>query len=89
MTVFYSGPPLSETIADVLIRFIRHKTALIRDIEKAFVTIGEAEDDRDALRFLWFDDPFSEGPTITALTFTRVAFGLSSIPLPSECYIQA
>ena len=32
----YSGPPLSETIADVLVRFRCHKTALVGDLEKAF-----------------------------------------------------
>ena len=76
----YSGPPLSLTIADVLIRFRCHKTALIGDIEKAFVMISVAEDDRDALRFLWFDDPFSEDPKIIVLRFAPVAFGLSSSP---------
>ena len=40
--------------------------------------ISIAEDDRDALRFFWFDDPFSEDPRITVLRFTRVPFGLSS-----------
>ena len=38
------------------------------------------EDDRDALRFLWVDDPFSEEPKIIVLRFARVAFGLSSSP---------
>ena len=56
----YSGPPLSETIADVLVRFICHKTALVGDLEKEFLMISVAEDDRDVLRFLWFNDPFSE-----------------------------
>ena len=76
----YSGPPLSETIADVLVRFRCHKTALVGDLEKAFLMISVAEDDRDALRFLWFDDPFSEEPKITVFRFARVAFGLSSSP---------
>ena len=76
----YSGPPLSETIADVLVRFRCHKTALVGDLEKAFLMISVAEDDRDALRFLWFDDPFSEEPKIIVFRFARVAFGLSSSP---------
>ena len=76
----YSGPPLSETIADVLVRFRCHRTALIGDIEKAFLMISVAEDDRDALRFQWVDDPFSEEPKIIVLRFARVAFGLSSSP---------
>ena len=77
----YSGPPLSETIADVLVRFRCHKTALVGDLEKAFLMISVAECDRDALRFLWFDDPFSEGPKIIVFRFARIAFGLSSSPL--------
>lgn len=57
----------------VLVRFRCHKTALVGDIQKAFLRISVAEDDRDALRFLWFDDPFSEDPRIIVLRFTRVA----------------
>ena len=48
----YSDPKLSETIADVLVRFRCHKTALVGDLQKAFLMISVAEDDRDALRFL-------------------------------------
>ena len=76
----YSGPPLSETIAYVLVRFRCHKTALVGDLGKAFMMISLAEDDRDALRFLWFDNPFSEEPKIIVLRFACVAFGLSSSP---------
>ncbi|XP_067049919.1 uncharacterized protein [Acropora muricata] len=39
-----------------------------------------AEHDHDALRFLWFDDPFSEEPKTIVFRFARVAFGLSSSP---------
>ena len=42
--------------------------------------ISVDEDDRDALQFLWFDDPFIEDPKIVVLRFARVAFGLSSSP---------
>ena len=42
--------------------------------------ISVAEDDRDALRFLSFDDPFSENPEAVVLRFTRVALGLSCSP---------
>lgn len=56
------------------------KTALVGDLEKAFLMISVAEDDRDALRFLWFDNPFSEEPKIIVFRLARVAFGLSSSP---------
>lgn len=76
----YSGPPLSETIADILVRFRCYEAALVGDLEKAFLMISVAEDDRHALRFLWFDHPFSEEPKIIVLRFACVAFGLSSSP---------
>ena len=76
----YSGPPLSETIADVLVRFRCQNTALFGDLEEAFLMISVAQDDLDALRFLWFDDQFSEEPKIIVLRFARVAFCLSSSP---------
>ena len=37
-------------------RFRTHKIGLIADIEKAFLQISVAEEDRDVLRFLWVDD---------------------------------
>ena len=48
--------------------------------KKAFLIISVAEDDRNALRFLWFDVFRSEDPRIIVLRFSRVAFGLSSSP---------
>ena len=76
----YSCPRLwLETIADVLVKFRCHRTALVGDLEKAFLMISVSEDDRYALRFLWFDDPFSEEPKIIVFRFDR-AFGLSSSP---------
>jgi len=71
----YAVPPLSKTISDILIRSRCHKTALVRDIEKAFLMISVAEDDRDTLRFLWFNYPFSENPELVVMRFPRVAFG--------------
>ena len=47
----YTGPPLTERIADTLMRFRVHKIALAGDIEKAFLMISVAEEDRNVLRF--------------------------------------
>ena len=52
----YVGPPLAESIFDVLLRFRVYQVALTGDIEKAFLMVGMAEQDRDVLRFLWVDD---------------------------------
>ena len=50
------------------------------DIEKAFLMISVAENDRDALRFLWEDDVAKDQPDIRVLRFTRVIFGVLSSP---------
>ena len=42
--------------------------------------ISVAKDDRDAVRFLWFDNPFSENLEVVVLRFARLAFGLSCGP---------
>ena len=42
--------------------------------------ISVAEQDRDALRFLWVDDIARDSPEILKLRFTRVVFGVSSSP---------
>ena len=40
---------------DIILRFLTHRKALAGDIEKAFLNVSVAEEDRDVLRFLWFD----------------------------------
>ena len=42
--------------------------------------VAVAEEDRDVLRFLWYDDVFSEQPEIIQLHFARVVFGVTSSP---------
>lgn len=50
------GPNLIELISSILLRFRRDKFGVIADIEKAFLQIGLNENDRDFLRFLWYDE---------------------------------
>ena len=50
------------------------------DIEKAFLQIRIDKDHRSFLRFLWFDDVFSNEPTIVRNRFGRVVFGVKSSP---------
>ena len=47
-------------MADILMRFRVHKNALAGDIEKVFLMISVADEDRNVLRFLWVDDPLKE-----------------------------
>ena len=54
--------------------------ALAADIEKAFLMVSVAEQDRNVLRFLWVDDIMKDDPRIIPLRFKRVVFGVSSSP---------
>ncbi|XP_065180252.1 uncharacterized protein LOC135810689 [Sycon ciliatum] len=76
----YSGPAMTENILDIIIRFRHHRVAVVGDIEKAFLMVELAESDRNAVRFLWVDDPFSESPQVLTYRFTRVVFGLTCSP---------
>ena len=76
----YAGLSFGQHILDILIRFRLHRIALIADIEKAFLIIAIAEQDRDVLRVLWLDDINSHLPRIQVLRFARVVFGVASSP---------
>lgn len=76
----HTGPALSQKIMDIILRFRAHRSALAGDIEKAFLNVSIAEEDRDVLRFLWFDDVKKECPAVIVLRFARVVFGVSSSP---------
>ena len=76
----YVGPPLTQEILDVLLRFRVHGVALAGDIEKAFLMVSVAPEDRDALRFLWWDDLHSPQRKVQVLRFTHVVFGVTFSP---------
>jgi len=48
----------------------------VSDIEKAFLMIGIEEDDREKLRFLWFQDLFEANSEIVEYRFNKLVFGL-------------
>ena len=76
----HKGPQTTLLIFDILLRFHTFKIAFVADIEKAFLQIVINEKDRDFLRFLWFDNVFSEQPEIVRNRFARVIFGVTSSP---------
>ena len=76
----HKGPQLTPLLFDILLRFRSFAVALTADIEKAFLQISIAEDDRDYLRFLWFEDVFQDEPKIVRNRFARVVFGVNSSP---------
>ncbi|XP_064482999.1 uncharacterized protein LOC135395840 [Ornithodoros turicata] len=79
------GPKVQPDLLDVLIRFRMHSIEITADIEKAFLQISVDERDRDALRFLWFDNvPQRKNLTLSTniveWRMQRVPFGTSATP---------
>ncbi|XP_054713000.1 uncharacterized protein LOC129222513 [Uloborus diversus] len=72
-----SGPNLNPNILDLILRFRIHKIAFSADIEKAFHQIVISEEDRDFLRFFWFDSLDGEN-SYELLRMSRVTFGVTS-----------
>ena len=76
----YAGPTFGQNILDILLRFRLFQIAVTADIEKAFLMVSVAEEDRNALRFLWVDDIAAQLPRLVVMRFTRVVFGVSASP---------
>ena len=70
-----TGPSLIPNLAEILIRFRRHKVAMIADITKAFLQIQVRKEDQDVHRFLW-----NQNGVIRIMRFARVPFGNKSSP---------
>ena len=70
-----TGPDLMNSLYKILLRFRRHRFGCKGDIEKAFLMIEIAEEDRDALRLLWEIDGI-----VWVLRFARLPFGLTCSP---------
>jgi hypothetical protein len=73
----HTGPKFNQKI---LLRFRSYPIALVADIEKAFLMISIAPEDRNVLRFLWLSDAFHSEPEVVIMRFTRVVFGVSASP---------
>ena len=82
------GSKYNQRILDILIRFRWYKTALIADIEKAFLIVGVREKHHDALRFLWVNNIDEEHFKIRPLRFKRVMVGVCSSPFLLNSTIQ-
>ena len=84
----YAGPKYDQNIFGIILRFRLHRTALVADIEKAFLQVSVIEKDRDALRFLWLDDVNKSEPDIVSFRFTRIPFGVTSSPYLLNATVQ-
>lgn len=85
----YKGPCLLGSLYDILLRFRLYPIILVSDIQQAFLNVAVQEKDRDYLRFLWYDDPFSDTPEIEELRLTRVVIGLACSPFLLNGTIQS
>ena len=52
----YTGPKFNRKILDIFLRFRSYGITLTTDIERAILVISVANEDRDALWFLWIDN---------------------------------
>ncbi|KAJ8279737.1 hypothetical protein COCON_G00068030 [Conger conger] len=60
--VLLTGPDLNNTLLGVLMRYRKEAVAFSADIEQMFYSFLVREEDRNFLRFLWFqDNDFSKG----------------------------
>ena len=82
------GPKFDQKIFDILLRFRTYKVAVTADIEKAFLMVSIADEDRDVLRFLWVNNVDNDSPQLRILRFRRVVFGVSSSPFLLNATLQ-
>ena len=71
----YTGPALQPQLWDILVRARMSAHLLIGDLQKAFLQIGIAKEDRDAFRFL-----FNINNKEEHLRFARIPFGAEASP---------
>ena len=74
------GPNSVPLLFDIIIRFREYLIGLTADIEKAFHQMQIAPEDREMIKFLWFDDINKENPEIKHYRFRRLPFGLKPSP---------
>ena len=67
--VLWSGPDLANPLVGVLLKFRLERFAITADIEKMYHMIKLPREDRDYLRFLWYeDDDLNKKPVQYRLT---------------------
>ncbi|XP_070550018.1 uncharacterized protein [Ptychodera flava] len=71
-----TGPPLQPLLFDIITRNRMRKFCITGDVQKAFLQIRVHEQDRDALRVLWYNN--LQDREVTEYRFTRVIFGATS-----------
>ena len=83
----FSGPDLLNSLLGVLLRFRRHRIAVVADIEAMFCQVRLKEKDTDANRFLWRNDPKSHEPPDHYKLLVHI-FGLTDSPCAATYALQ-
>ncbi|CAH8639763.1 unnamed protein product, partial [Dicrocoelium dendriticum] len=73
------GPHSTSSLIGVLMRFRNNRVAVVSDIEEMFMQVKVPENDRGALRFLWWRDSDFELDTLE-YQMTAHPFGATSSP---------
>jgi hypothetical protein len=88
--VLHAGPSIVKDIVGLLFGYRMNPTAVLADIEKAFLRIGLDEADRDMVRFLAVADPLKpvDPKALVVYRFCRVPFGVISSPFLMNMVLQ-
>jgi len=71
------GPSNISHIFDIMMRFRGYPIGIVANVEKEFHQIVVKPDDRNMLKFLWFDDIESPKPQIVQYRFCYLVFSLT------------
>ena len=74
----HQGPVLTNSLVAVLLRFRQEPVAFMADIQDMVIQVYVSEDDRDALRFLWWKDDDPTQPLLTYRMTTHLFGGVWS-----------
>ena len=80
------GPKLHKNLLGIQLRFRMHKYCIVSDIKNMFHSIKINENDRDFMRFLWYDNPTDKFPTV--YRWTVVSMGLTDSPYQALYALQ-
>ena len=75
-----AGPPFINDLCAILLRFRTHSIGIVTDIEKAFLHVHLAEEDRHYTYFVWLSQPTDPESEFIIYRFRVVLFGSVSSP---------
>ncbi|GIY90575.1 DUF1758 domain-containing protein [Caerostris extrusa] len=78
-----AGPSLSEQISPLLLRFRTNAIGVIADIKQAFLQLSVRPEDRNFLRFLWWNT--EDRSKLEFFRHCRVVFRSDIESIPLEC----